>query len=164
MNRTAYMMIALGMSVTSAVFSAEQMIPSKSAAAGMSPPALFIDHNSVGVADIDKMTEWYHRVLGFEAAPRRHIDTYDLQRLTIPGQFYLNLMQQKGSVRPAGVMDLDKQGLMIITFGTSDAEAVYKWLIAQDVSILRVGKNAQGKITSMHFTDPEGNHLEIAQR
>jgi catechol-2,3-dioxygenase len=164
MNRTICLAIALGLSFASAAFAADVAPPMKAAETGIGPPALVIDHNAIGVADIDRMTEWYHRVLGFEAAPRRHVDTYDLQRLTIPGQYYLNLMQQKGSVRPTTVMDMDKQGLMSITFGTSDAEAVYKWLVAQGVNIMRVGKNAQGKITSMHFTDPEGNHLEIAQR
>jgi catechol 2,3-dioxygenase-like lactoylglutathione lyase family enzyme len=164
MQRMIYLTMALGLSLASATFGADLASPAKPPQAGMGPPTLAIDHNSLGVADIDKMAEWYHRVLGFEAAPRRHIENYDIQRLTIPGVYYLNLMQQPGSVRPAAVMDMDKQGLMSITFGTGDADAVYRWLVSQGVNILRVAKNAQGKVTSMHFTDPEGNHLEIAQR
>ena len=126
------------------------------------PMGLVIDHQTLGVADIGKEAEWYRRVMGFQVGPLNHRPTYDVQQLSIPG-FYLGLLAQKDSIRPTPTMDSGKQGALGLTFGTKDAEAAYKHLVALGIEV-RATRDAQGKLSGLHFADPEGNPLEVSQR
>jgi catechol 2,3-dioxygenase-like lactoylglutathione lyase family enzyme len=124
---------------------------------------LFVDHVTIGVADLDKEADWYERALGVKATPVAHRPNYDLRQIFIPG-FRIDLLWQKGSTR-AGTepMDNDKQGLIRVGFGAHDTEAAYKRLVAQGVKA-QVTRTQQGEISSLHFNDPEGNGVEIAKR
>jgi len=161
MLRATIAVLAASLSLANAAFGAE---PFAAAAqpSDANPMGLVIDHQTLGVADIGKEAEWYRRVMGFQVGALNHRPKYDVQQLSIPG-FYLGLLAQKDSTRPTATMDTDKQGALGLTFGTRDAEAAYKRLIALGVEV-RATRDAQGKLTGLHFTDPEGNALEISQR
>jgi catechol 2,3-dioxygenase-like lactoylglutathione lyase family enzyme len=152
------MIVLAGCAFTATAFCAEPAALQGADANGL---GLFIDHASIGVADIAKETEWYRRVLGFQLGETRHRPTREVQVLLMPG-FRLDLIADKGSVRPAAT-DVPKQGLLKITFGTKDPEATYKRLAALGAD-MRVTRDAQGKVTNLNVNDPEGNTLEISQR
>jgi len=59
------------------------------------------DHATISVENIDRVAEWYERVLGFKVANR--FDTnpdFILEQLSIPG-YRIDLAKSKGSARPA---------------------------------------------------------------
>jgi catechol 2,3-dioxygenase-like lactoylglutathione lyase family enzyme len=162
MNRSTILVLVTGLSMAAAAFCAEPPAPNAAADADANPMGLFIDHASIGVADIQKEAEWYQRVMGFKLGALGHRPEYDVMQMTVPG-FRMDLLATKGSTRPAATMDNAKQGLIRVAFGTKDAEAAFKRLTAMGVQ-MDVSRNAQGKITSLHFNDPEGNALELSQR
>jgi catechol-2,3-dioxygenase len=124
---------------------------------------LFVDHVTIGVADVDKEADWYERAIGVKATPVAHRPAYDLRQIFIPG-FRIDLLFKKGSTRAgSGPMDNDNQGLIRVGFGAHDTQAALKRLVAQGVKP-EVTRNPQGEITSLHFNDPEGNGVEIAKR
>jgi catechol 2,3-dioxygenase-like lactoylglutathione lyase family enzyme len=165
MRRAAVVVLAAGLSFATAAFCADS--PASAPVTGMPAEGnalgLFVDHVTIGVANLDKMAEWYERVMGFKASPVAHRPEYDLRQIFIPG-FRIDLMLKKGSTRASSEpMDNDKQGLIRVGFGAHDEDAALKRLMAEGVKP-EVSRNPQGQITSLHFNDPEGNGVEIAKR
>ncbi|MCC7464424.1 MAG: VOC family protein [Gammaproteobacteria bacterium] len=163
MLRAAIMVLAAVGSVSGPALCTEP-VAHKAAAHGAedNPMGLFIDHASLGVADLAGETDWYQRVLGFHVGQLRHRPNREVQQILIPG-FRLDLIAQQGSTRPIPRMDTGKQGLLKVTFGVKDIEAAYKRLSAAGVDA-RASRDGSGKLTSLNFFDPEGNALEISQR
>jgi catechol 2,3-dioxygenase-like lactoylglutathione lyase family enzyme len=165
MRLATFVVLAVSVSCASAAFCADS--PTATAITGK-PGAgnelgLFVDHVTIGVADLDKEGDWYERAMGFKANPTAHRPAYDLRQIYIPG-FRIDLMAKKGSTRAnTEPMDNDKQGMIRVAFGSHDPDAAYKRLVAQGVKP-EVTRSPQGEITSLHFNDPEGNGVEIAKR
>jgi catechol 2,3-dioxygenase-like lactoylglutathione lyase family enzyme len=165
MRHATVIFIAASLAVATAVFCADSPVstPITGTPAEGNALGLFVDHVTIGVADLDKEADWYERVLGVKANPVAHRPEYDLRQIFIPG-FRIDLMLKKGSTRASSEpMDNDKQGLIRVGFASHDTEAAYKRLMAQGVKP-QASRNQQGEITSLHFNDPEGNGLEIAKR
>jgi catechol 2,3-dioxygenase-like lactoylglutathione lyase family enzyme len=165
MRRATVVVLAAGVAFAAAAFSADspQSAPITGMPAEGNALGLFVDHVTIGVANLDKMAEWYERVMGFKPNPIAHRPEYDLRQIFIPG-FRIDLMLKKGSTRAGSEpMDNDKQGLIRVGFGAHDEEAAYKRLLDQGVKP-EVSRNPQGQITSLHFNDPEGNGVEITKR
>ncbi len=165
MRLATIVVLVASLAVTTVVFCADSPMPVTITGkpAGGNELGLFVDHVTIGVADLDKQAEWYERVLGFKASPVVHRSAYDLRQILIPG-FRIDLLEQKGSARASSKpMDNDQQGLIRVAFGSHDPEAAYQRLVAQGVNA-EVSRNQQDQITSVHFNDPEGNGVEIARR
>jgi catechol 2,3-dioxygenase-like lactoylglutathione lyase family enzyme len=165
MRLAAAVILTASLSLTTAVFGAESPMsaPISGEPAAGNELGLFVDHVTIGAADLDKLADWYERVLGVKATPVAHRPAYDLRQIFIPG-FRIDLLFKKGSTRAEKApMDNDKQGLVRVAFGAHDIDAAYQRLVAQGVKP-EATRNPQGQITSMHFNDPEGNGLEVAKR
>ena len=165
MRLATAVVLTAGLSFATTVFCAETPIsaPITGESATGNELGLFVDHVTIGVADLDKLAAWYESILGVKATPVAHRPAYDLRQIFIPG-FRIDLLFKKGSTRgEKAPMDNDKQGLVRVGFGAHDPEAAYKRLVAQGVKP-EVTRNPQGQITSLHFNDPEGNGVEIARR
>jgi catechol 2,3-dioxygenase-like lactoylglutathione lyase family enzyme len=165
MRVAAAVMLTAGLALANAVFCAESPMsaPITGEPAAGNELGLFVDHVTIGAADLDRLADWYERVLGVKATPVAHRPAYDLRQIFIPG-FRIDLLFKKGSIRAEKApMDNDKQGLVRVAFGAHDIDAAYQRLVAQGVK-LEATRNPQGQITSMHFNDPEGNGLEVAKR
>jgi catechol 2,3-dioxygenase-like lactoylglutathione lyase family enzyme len=151
------MVISAALSLAAAVLHAESSASAQVADAN--PMGIFVDHVVLGVADLEKQTEWYRRVLGFQVGTLIHRVNRDVQHISIPG-FGIYLVRQNGSTRPTPFMDADKQGLSKVVFGTRDADAAYRRLVALGVKV-NVSRDEQGKVDGINVIDPEGNALEI---
>jgi catechol 2,3-dioxygenase-like lactoylglutathione lyase family enzyme len=124
------------------------------------PLQLSPHHATTSVADIEKEAKWYEQILGFHEAQRFKNGTdSELRQMVIPG-YRIDLVWQRGSVRPAGPSGNLKQGWFHVVFRTPVIDADYKRLVdmGTDVKAFRDDKSA---ITRLTFHDPEGNELEI---
>jgi catechol 2,3-dioxygenase-like lactoylglutathione lyase family enzyme len=125
------------------------------------PPVTIIglDHLVLTVADLDRTTDFYQRVLGMRPA------TFGTGRRALEfGTSKINLHQAGQEITPhAGRPLPGSADLCLIT--TTPPEQVLAHLGAQGVRaeigpVPRTG--AQGPITSIYIRDPDGNLIEIA--
>lgn len=123
------------------------------------PLRLAPHHATASVADIDKESAWYERVLGFQELNRFQQPDVELRNLGIPG-YRIDLIWQRGSSRPATAPGSATQGWLHVVFKTDAVAADYRRLIALGVEV-KADRNAQSEITRLVFHDPEGNELEI---
>jgi catechol 2,3-dioxygenase-like lactoylglutathione lyase family enzyme len=128
--------------------------------AGDNPLQLAPYHATASVADLDRETDWYQRVLGFKLARRIAVsDGFEVRQLAIPG-YGIDLAWQKGSSRQHQTTGYFSQGWMHIVFKTPAVEAAYKHL--QDLGTdVHAERNPQGVISRLVVHDPEGNEIEI---
>lgn len=122
-------------------------------------------HVTISVENLDRVSEWYVRVLGFKAAPRSDSNPDFLnQHLTIPG-YRIDLIKYKGSARPAPVNSLYlRQGWIHIAFSVPDLPAALKELQALNTDVTADNKDAKGVPTRLVVHDPEGNEIELFSR
>jgi catechol 2,3-dioxygenase-like lactoylglutathione lyase family enzyme len=122
------------------------------------------DHATISVENLDRVAEWYERVLGFKVANR--FDTnpdFVLEQLSIPG-YRIDLAKYKGSVRPAPANPIYlQQGWVHVVFNVQDLSAALKVLQALDVN-LTADKDPKGVPTRLVMHDPEGNEVEVVTR
>lgn len=125
------------------------------------PLHLSVHHITLGVASIETERKFYHDILGFRIGAARKRPAYDIQQMEIPG-FRIDMIEQKGSTRPAQIMGNDKQGYLHLALEVPKAQSVYQQLQAKGVTVTP-GRMDGGQIGSIYVTDPEGNRLELAQ-
>jgi catechol 2,3-dioxygenase-like lactoylglutathione lyase family enzyme len=127
------------------------------------PLQLSPHHATISVADMEKETAWFERVLGFhredEPIPAPQSATIQLRHMTIPG-YRIDLFWQKGSVRRRQVSGGMEQGWFHVVFKTPAIDADFKRLMDAGTDVT-ANRNAQSAITRLVFHDPEGNELEI---
>jgi|HubBroStandDraft_6_1064221.scaffolds.fasta_scaffold99065_2 catechol 2,3-dioxygenase-like lactoylglutathione lyase family enzyme len=138
------------------------------AQAGNPQPApltgLVPDHATISVENLDRIAEWYERVLGFKVAQRFDINpNFLLEQLSIPG-YRIDLVKYKGSVRPAAVNPLYlQQGWIHVVFNVQDLPVALKEL--QDLNVnVAADKDSKGIPTRLAIHDPEGNEIEVVKR
>jgi catechol 2,3-dioxygenase-like lactoylglutathione lyase family enzyme len=124
------------------------------------PIQLTPHHVTVSVADLDRESQWYQRVLGFHEASRSPHGAVMVCRLLIPG-YRLDLVWIKGSARPPKSPRGLQQGWMNVVFATPSLESAYKHLLAQGIEV-KVDRDAQAALEHLTFEDPEGNEIGIA--
>jgi catechol 2,3-dioxygenase-like lactoylglutathione lyase family enzyme len=128
--------------------------------ADVNPLQLAPHHVTASVADIDKESEWYQRVLGFREIARENNGTdFALRQMGIPG-YRIDLRWSKGTVRPAREGVQPGQGWFHVVFKTPKIEAVLQKLTDEKTDV-KAYKNGQALITRMVVHDPEGNEVEI---
>lgn len=122
------------------------------------------DHATISVENIDRVAEWYEKILGFKVANR--FDTnpdFLLEQLSIPG-YRIDLVKCKGSARPAQPNPVFlQQGWIHIVFNTQDLPSALKQLQALNVK-LTSNQDADGTLTRLVLHDPEGNEVEVVRR
>ncbi len=128
--------------------------------ADVNPLQLSPDHATASVADLEKESAWYQRVLGFVEIKRfRASDDFEVRNLSLAG-YRIDLVWQRGSSRPHDVDGYFKQGWMHVVFRTRAIDAAYKRLVDLGTDV-KVSKSPQAAIGRLTFHDPEGNELEI---
>lgn len=130
------------------------------------PPltGLVPDHATISVENLDRVAEWYERVLGFKVVHRFDTDPgFVLEQLNIPG-YRIDLVKYKGSARPAPVDPVFlQQGWVHVVFNVQDLSAALKQL--QDLNVnLTANKDSDGMPTRLVLHDPEGNEVEVVKR
>jgi catechol 2,3-dioxygenase-like lactoylglutathione lyase family enzyme len=122
-------------------------------------------HVTISVENLDREADWYVNVLGFKAEPRNGSNPNFLyQHVIIPG-YRVDLIQYKGSSRPASVNPLYlRQGWIHIAFSVADLAAAFKELQALNTDVRADNKDAKGVPTRLVVHDPEGNEMELFSR
>ena len=138
--------------------------PGAAHAADAAPAALtglVPHHATISVEDLDRVSQWYVRVLGFKITQRFDSNPdFLLRQLSIPG-YRIDMVQYKGSSRPAAVNPRYlQQGWIHIAFSVPDLPAAFKELQALNTDVT-ADKDAQGVPTRVIVHDPEGNEIEF---
>jgi catechol 2,3-dioxygenase-like lactoylglutathione lyase family enzyme len=130
------------------------------------PPVsgLVPDHATISVANIEREAEWYTRVLGFKLWRKLDADPDNINyQMWIPG-YRFDLIQYKGSKRPAPAEPLYlQQGWIHVVFHVDDVATALRQLQALHVVPKEVNKDAQGNLIQIRLRDPEGNEVEIGR-
>ena len=118
-----------------------------------------VHHIGVNVRDLDRAEEFYIDVLGFQVVERyqeeiRHsmLDTGDTK---------IHLFESTDLNLDEAINCLSEEGYAHIAFGTSRDKFLE---VMEDLKKHRIdfrGPLILGKGESVHFKDPDGNHLEI---
>ncbi len=123
------------------------------------PLKLTPHHATISVADLDKESEWYASVLGFEKS--NSFDSPDSRGcwMVIP-DYRLDLIQQKGSSRKDTQIGLLRQGWLHVVFRTQMIEEALKRLESAGTDV-KVFKSDDGHLQRLILHDPEGNEVEL---
>ncbi len=160
MHRTLFVGLAILTASACAQVPAAAPTPSDSAASTGNPLGLSIHHVTMGVASIDRERAFYRDVLGFQVGSFNKRPHYDHQQMLIPG-FRIDMIESRGSTRPAHTMGTDMQGWLHVALTVSNTSAAYERLKAAGVPV-SIGHMDGAQIGSFFVTDPEGNRLELA--
>ncbi len=119
-----------------------------------------IHHIGLNVRDLDRAEKFYTEVLGFKVSERYAEEIRHLMLDT--GNTGLHLFECPGLEMEEAVARLSGEGYAHMAFGTSREKffSIIEELKNQRVTIDR-GPIVLGRGESIHFKDPEGNHLEI---
>jgi catechol 2,3-dioxygenase-like lactoylglutathione lyase family enzyme len=146
-----------------------------------------IDHVNIVVDDLEKMVDFYHRLLGFAVTKRVTIsgpwvdatvglhdavgDVVYLELPTGPRVELIRYARPKGLV-PEGIDRSNTRGLRHLAFRVSDIDAAVRKLLAADVRPLSAVQSVpDSQVTYsggvrkrlLYFRDPEGNLLELCE-
>ena len=118
-----------------------------------------VHHIGMNVRDMDRAERFYTRVLGFRVAERYSEKTRHLMLDT--GSTTLHLFESPALEMQDAIDRLSEQGYAHIAFGTSRGE--FPKIIAElkKNNIVFRGPLILSKGESVHFKDPDDNHLEI---
>jgi catechol 2,3-dioxygenase-like lactoylglutathione lyase family enzyme len=134
--------------------------PLSAQTAETNPLQLFPHHATASVADLEKESAWYQRVLGFHEIARMHPGPdFEVLHMGIPG-YRIDLVRQKGSIRQHDATGYFAQGWLHVVFKTPVIDADYKRLVDLGTDV-KADRDAQSAISRLVLHDPEGNELEI---
>ena len=126
-----------------------------------------LDHIVLNVADLERSLHFYSEVLGLEG---ERIDEFRAGKVSFPsvrinGQTIIDLFPRKGSVtESATAKDNRNLNHFCLVVGAEDFSGVVDYLSANHVKVHQgpVSRwGAQGRATSVYFSDPDGNEVEI---
>jgi catechol-2,3-dioxygenase len=138
-----------------------QVCPAQGENAAVGLSGLAADHVTLSVANMGRESE-YERVLGFKVARSFDDNPENLVRqLRIPG-YGIDLVQYKGSKRPApSDPKFLQQGWVHIAFNVADLPSALVNLQAAKADVWIGSKDATGVPTRLNLHDPEGNEIEL---
>ena len=118
-----------------------------------------VHHIGVNVVNIERAEKFYTGVLGFRVAERYEEEIRHLMLDT--GSATLHLFESPNLHMKNAIECLSDQGYAHIAFGTS--RDTFPKIIEElkNKNVVFRGPLILGKGESVHFTDPDGNHLEI---
>ena len=118
-----------------------------------------VHHIGVNVVNIERAEKFYSGVLGFRVAERYEEEIRHLMLDT--GSATLHLFESPNLHMKNAIECLSDQGYAHIAFGTS--KDTFPKIIEElkNKNVVFRGPLILGKGESVHFTDPDGNHLEI---
>jgi len=120
---------------------------------------LGIDHPAIAVKDVEKITQWYCDVLGYEVFVRNEKPVYIIKA---PDGSFIELMPEDGS--PRQERNVCTPGWSHLALRVSDMDKAMLELDKHNVSWTGPEFEAVGGGRIRNFTDPEGNMLQILQR
>jgi catechol 2,3-dioxygenase-like lactoylglutathione lyase family enzyme len=123
-----------------------------------------VHHIGLNVRDIDRAEAFYTEVLGFEVTERYAENIRHLMLASpgeTPGTAKVHLFEAKDLDMQEALVTLSGQGYAHIAFGTTRERfpAIVEELKKRKVDFK--GPLVMGRGESVHFTDPDGNSLEI---
>ena len=121
-------------------------------------PKLSFSHMGVFVTDIDKMVDFYTRVLGLVVSDRDHMkDGREICFMTLDPREHHQVVFATG--RPA---DLAYNMIQQISFRAPDLSTLRETYVAlKREPIVELGPISHGNAISAYFRDPEGNRFEV---
>jgi len=120
---------------------------------------LGIDHPAVAVKDVEKMTQWYCDVLGYEVFARTDKPVYIIKA---PDGSFIEVMPEDGSPRPQ--RNVATPGWSHLALRVSDMDKAMAELDQHNVPWQGPEFEAAGGGRVRNFADPEGNMVQIVQR
>jgi catechol 2,3-dioxygenase-like lactoylglutathione lyase family enzyme len=124
------------------------------------PLVLSAHHATVAVADVERESAWYLRVLGFKEVKRSMRGTMLVVRLANP-TYRIDLVWEKGSTRPPKQPRAFQQGWMNIVLQTPSLQAALDHLTAEGVSV-KIDRDSGNALEHLTFEDAEGNEIGLA--
>lgn len=118
-----------------------------------------VDHPALAVSDVEKVSAWYCRVLGYTVHSRNDKPVMLLQA---PDGTFLEVMPQLAQPRP--VRETCTPGLSHLALRVPDFDKAVAWLDGQRVTWMGDEVAAMGGGRLRSFADPDGNMLQIVQR
>ena len=118
-----------------------------------------VHHIGVNVVNIERAEKFYSGVLGFRVAERYEEEIRHLMLDT--GSATLHLFESPNLHMKNAIECLSDQGYAHIAFGTSRDTFPKVIEELKNKNVVFRGPLILGKGESVHFTDPDGNHLEI---
>ncbi|MDZ7619588.1 MAG: VOC family protein [Patescibacteria group bacterium] len=118
-----------------------------------------VDHPALAADDVDKLSDWYCDVLGYEKVVRHEKPVWILRA---PDRTLLEIMPQDDTPRP--VRTTWTPGWSHLAIRVSDFAAAIAELDAKGVHWTGEETGAIGGGRVRNFVDPEGNMLQILQR
>jgi catechol 2,3-dioxygenase-like lactoylglutathione lyase family enzyme len=123
------------------------------------PLKLTPHHATISVADLDKESQWYASVLGFQKSnPFENPDSTGCS-MVIPG-YRVDLIQQKGSSRKDTQLGLLRQGWLHVVFRTPMIQEALQRLQAAGTDV-EAFKSEDDHLQRLILHDPEGNEVEL---
>ena len=125
-------------------------------------PALSFSHIGFFVRDIDKMVDFYTRVLGFTVSDRGELDTprgrLSFAFLTRDPREHHQIVMATG--RPD---DLPFNTINQISFRMGDFSGLREMhrAIQSETAVSEIAPVSHGNALSVYFRDPEGNRIEL---
>ena len=123
----------------------------------MKVPEFTFGHLGLYVTDVEKMVEFYTRVLGFTVSDRGPIRDFELVFLSRNPDEHHQIALATGRPRDATFTTINQISLRLA--GLEDLKSVHKELLAEGVGDLRIVSH--GNAWSIYFPDPEGNRIEF---
>ena len=118
-----------------------------------------VHHIGVNVRDLDRAEAFYTAVLGFKV-----IDRYQEEirhSMLDTGATKIHLFESTGLKFDEAIDCLSEDGYAHMAFGTSRGKFPKVMEELKKHNVLFRGPLILGKGESVHFKDPDGNHLEI---
>lgn len=120
---------------------------------------LGVDHPAVAADDVETLTDWYCRVLGYQ---RWFQHPKPVWMLKAPDGTLLEVMPKDATLRPERTTWTP--GWSHLALRVADIEKAIEWLDSQHIVWGGVLTNAIGGGRVRNFFDPEGNLLQILER
>ena len=118
-----------------------------------------VHHIGVNVSDLDRAEAFYTSVLGFKVIDRYQEEIRHSMLDTGPTK--IHLFESTDLKFDDAITRLSEEGYAHMAFGTSREEFPRVMEELKNHNVLFRGPLILGKGESVHFTDPDGNHLEI---
>jgi catechol-2,3-dioxygenase len=124
-------------------------------------PALAFSHFGFFVRDLDRMADFYTRVLGFTISDRGELDTprgkVSLAFLTRDSREHHQIVLASGRPQELGFNPINQ-----ISFRVGDFAGLREYYrVIQGEQVSEISPVSHGNALSVYFKDPEGNRVEL---